>query len=91
MLDRLQDANLRLQKVVAASIRQRRCVRVRSLGGRYRLDGGDGGGCVEVARNLPGIVTVRDSKNRSGPVLTFAPDEWAAFTNGVRDGQFDLS
>ncbi len=53
--------------------------------------GGNGGGCVEVARNLPGIVAVRDSKDSSGPVLTFAPDEWAAFTAGVRDGQFDLS
>jgi hypothetical protein len=31
--------------------------------------GGNGGGCVEVARNLPGIVAVRDSKNRSGPAL----------------------
>jgi hypothetical protein len=46
--------------------------------------------CVEVARNLPGIVAVRDSKDRGGPALTFAPDEWAAFTAGVRDGQFDL-
>jgi hypothetical protein len=53
--------------------------------------GSNGGGCVEVARNLPGIVAVRDSKDRSGPVLTFAPDEWTAFTAGVREGQFDLS
>jgi len=47
--------------------------------------------CVEVARSLPGIVAVRDSKDRTGPVLTFAPDAWAAFTAGVREGQFDLS
>ena len=47
--------------------------------------------CVEVARNLPRIVAVRDSKDRTGPVLTFAPDAWAAFTAGVREGQFDLS
>ena len=53
--------------------------------------GGNGGNCVEVARNLPGIVAVRDSKDSSGPVLSFPPDEWAAFTAGVRDGQFDLS
>jgi hypothetical protein len=53
--------------------------------------GGNGGGCVEVARNLPGIVAVRDSKDRGGPALTFAPDEWAAFTAGIRDGEFDLS
>jgi Domain of unknown function (DUF397) len=53
--------------------------------------GSNGGGCVEVARNLPGIVAVRDSKDRTGSVLTFAPEEWAAFTASVRAGEFDLS
>ena len=53
--------------------------------------GSNGGGCVEIARNLPGIVAVRDSKDREGPVLTFTPAEWAAFTAGVRDGEFDLA
>jgi hypothetical protein len=53
--------------------------------------GGNGGGCVEVARNLPGIVAVRDSKDRTGPVLTFTPAEWEAFTAGVRSGELDLS
>lgn len=28
---------------------------------------GNGGNCVEVARNLPGIVAVRDSKDPDGP------------------------
>ncbi|MCW3843702.1 DUF397 domain-containing protein [Micromonospora yasonensis] len=41
--------------------------------------GDNGGNCVEVADNLPGIVAVRDSKDRSGPVLAFTPDAWAAF------------
>jgi hypothetical protein len=49
------------------------------------------GARVEVARNLPGIVAVRDSKDRGGPVLSFAPDQWAAFTAGLRDGEFELS
>jgi hypothetical protein len=53
--------------------------------------GGNGGDCVEVARSLPGIVAVRDSKDPRGPVLTFAPAAWAAFTAGVNSGQFDLS
>ena len=53
--------------------------------------GGNGGGCVEVARNLPGIVAVRDSKDRSGPALTFTPAEWEAFTAGVKSGELDLS
>ena len=52
---------------------------------------GNGGDCVEVASNLPGIVAVRDSKDRSGPVLVFTPAEWGAFTAGVRDGEFDLA
>jgi hypothetical protein len=45
-------------------------------------------GCVEVAF-LKGRVAVRDSKDRSGPVLLFTGDEWEAFLGGVRDGQFD--
>jgi hypothetical protein len=52
--------------------------------------GDNGGNCVEVARNLPGVVAVRDSKDRGGPVLTFAPAGWEAFTAGVREGRFDL-
>jgi hypothetical protein len=39
----------------------------------------NGGACVEVARNLPGIVAVRDSKNPHGPVLTISRDDWASF------------
>jgi len=53
--------------------------------------GSNGGNCVEVARNLPGVVAVRDSKDRGGPVLAFTPAEWEAFTAGVRDGEFDLT
>lgn len=46
------------------------------------------GNCVEVA-HVPGSYVVRDSKNRSGPVLRFTPDEWRAFVGGVRNGDFD--
>ncbi|MEV0723818.1 DUF397 domain-containing protein [Micromonospora purpureochromogenes] len=41
--------------------------------------GGNGGNCVEVADNLPGIVAVRDSKHQRGPVLVFNPASWASF------------
>jgi hypothetical protein len=51
---------------------------------------GNGGNCVEVARNLPGIVAVRDSKDPSGPALIFTPDQWRAFLGSARGGQFDL-
>lgn len=49
---------------------------------------GNGGDCVEVASNLPGIVAVRDSKDPDGPVLTFTADEWRAFISGARAGEF---
>jgi Domain of unknown function (DUF397) len=40
---------------------------------------GQGNTCVEVARNVPGVVAVRDSKDPDGPVLTFTPEAWRAF------------
>ena len=46
--------------------------------------GDNGGNCVEVARNLPGIVAIRDSKNPHGPVLIVSRDEWASFITGLR-------
>lgn len=39
--------------------------------------GSGGGACIEVANG--GAVRVRDSKDPSGPVLTFGPEEWTAF------------
>ncbi|WP_433622789.1 DUF397 domain-containing protein [Nocardia sp. CA-120079] len=45
--------------------------------------------CVEVAWLDGGSVGVRDSKNPTGPALTFAPGEWDAFTAGVANGEFD--
>lgn len=35
--------------------------------------------CVEVARNVPDSVAVRDSKRPHGPVIVVAPAAWAAF------------
>jgi hypothetical protein len=52
--------------------------------------GGNGGDCVEVAENLPGIVAVRDTKNRDGATLIFTDSEWAAFIDGAKQGEFDL-
>ncbi|MGI5213217.1 DUF397 domain-containing protein [Plantactinospora sp. CA-290183] len=47
--------------------------------------GGNGGSCVEVADNLPGVVGVRDSKDPTGPALTFAPAAWRAFVTLAKD------
>ncbi|MCM2411045.1 DUF397 domain-containing protein [Streptomyces sp. RKAG290] len=49
---------------------------------------GDGGSCVEIADNLPGLVPVRDSKAApEGPALTFAAAHWAPFVAALRDGR----
>lgn len=52
--------------------------------------GGNGGQCVEVARNLPGVVAVRDSKDPGGPSLVVTAGEWRAFLAGVRRGGLGL-
>lgn len=37
--------------------------------------------CVEVARNLPGVVAVRDSKTPAdAPILQLSPTAWREFT-----------
>jgi hypothetical protein len=51
---------------------------------------GNGGQCVEVARNLPGVVAVRDSKNPEETALVFTPQEWRALLDGVRADEFSL-
>jgi hypothetical protein len=48
------------------------------------------GNCVEVAV-VDDVVGVRDSKDRSGPVLVFTASEWRAFVSGAKDGEFDLA
>jgi len=50
---------------------------------------GTNGACVEVARNLPGFIVVRDSKDRDGPVLAIDAEEWQGFADQVKAGQFD--
>ncbi|MFF5024611.1 DUF397 domain-containing protein [Streptomyces collinus] len=45
---------------------------------------GDGGDCVEVAANLPGLVPVRDSKVPDGDVLLIGAAAWAPFVDALR-------
>ena len=59
---------------------------------------GSGGSCVEIAslrpRNDPPgtrMIAVRDSKDRSGPVLAFTTGQWRAFIARVRAGEFELA
>ena len=48
---------------------------------------GQGGDCVEVAADLPGLVAVRDSTDPTGPVLAFTLAQWRALLAAVRTGQ----
>jgi len=48
----------------------------------------NGGECVEIRRHS-GMIEVRDSKDRSGPVLRFTGPEWDAFLDGARNAEFD--
>jgi hypothetical protein len=52
---------------------------------------GNGGACVEVAANMPGVVAVRDSKDSAGPALVLAPETWRVFIAAARTGAFDLA
>ena len=40
---------------------------------------GQSGNCVEVARNLPGLVAVRDSENPDGAKLVISRETWRVF------------
>lgn len=47
------------------------------------------GNCLEAVGLPGGQVGVRDSKDIGGPVLQFSPEEWQAFLNRARNGEFD--
>ncbi|MQA85483.1 MAG: DUF397 domain-containing protein [Streptosporangiales bacterium] len=55
---------------------------------KSRRSGSNGGHCVEVAA-VDRAVAVRDSKDRTGPVLAFSGRDWASFVTAVKRGQFD--
>jgi hypothetical protein len=43
----------------------------------------NGGGCVEVADHADRVL-VRDTEDRSGPVLRFTPGAWQRFADQVK-------
>jgi Domain of unknown function (DUF397) len=45
--------------------------------------------CVEV-HTVADMVHVRDSKNPDQPALAFTHDEWQAFLEGAKAGEFDV-
>ncbi len=54
------------------------CVEVALEWRKSTYSGDQGGNCVEVAE-CPGTVHVRDSKDKTGPVLTFDAGAWSEF------------
>ena len=44
---------------------------------------GQDGNCVEVARNLPGLVAVRDSREPDGAKLVVSQETWRAFIRAI--------
>ena len=48
------------------------------------------GACAEVAKNLPGIVAIRDSKDPDGPKLLISPADWKILLSRLRETPFGL-
>jgi hypothetical protein len=47
------------------------------------------GGCVQVTK-VNEMILLRDSKQQpAGPVLVYTMDEWGAFLDGAKNGEFD--
>lgn len=48
------------------------------------------GNCVEVGTTPQwDLVALRHSQSPAGPIVTFTPEEWAAFVGGVHLGEFE--
>jgi len=60
----------------------------RALWRKSTYSGGNGS-CVEIA-DLGTAAAVRDSKDRNGPRLIFAADEWSSFLDGIKAGSYSL-
>jgi hypothetical protein len=58
-------------------------------GASWRATGAPDGNGVEVALLADGYVALRNGNEPDAGVLVFTPSEWAAFTAGVHDGEFD--
>ncbi|MGW0184026.1 DUF397 domain-containing protein [Nocardia sp. NPDC003345] len=82
----MQESNLIIDAAKECS-----AVKVDMTGAVWRKSSysGPDGNCVEVAFLGDGNVAVRDTKDQgSGPVLAFAPGDWAGFLTGVSAGEF---
>jgi hypothetical protein len=44
-----------------------------------------------MARGLPRVVAVRDSKDPQGPALEFTPEAWSSFVAAAQAGRFSVA
>ncbi|MFI9818971.1 DUF397 domain-containing protein [Streptomyces sp. NPDC052013] len=58
---------------------------------RSTYSNGEGGSCVEVASEVPGVVPVRDSKVDGGPVIVVGSAAWTEFIRTVGAARFFTS
>ena len=49
---------------------------------KSRYSGDNGGECVEVG--VAGVVLVRDTTDRTGPMLSFTPVAWRSFLSTIK-------
>lgn len=52
---------------------------------RSSYSNANGGECVEITEDFPGVVPVRDSKNPHGPALVVTAASWTAFVTALKD------
>ena len=48
----------------------------------------NGGACVQVAATENGLL-LGNTRQPSGPMLSYTPDEWREFVAGIKKGDFD--
>jgi hypothetical protein len=51
---------------------------------RSSYSNANGGECVEITGDFPGVVPVRDSKTPHGPVLVVPAPAWDAFVSSLK-------
>jgi uncharacterized protein DUF397 len=54
---------------------------------KARRSGSASDNCVEVAQMNDGTTAVRDSKDRSGPILRFGSADWCKFLDDLRQAE----
>ncbi|WP_155054397.1 DUF397 domain-containing protein [Streptomyces blattellae] len=51
---------------------------------RSSYSNANGGECVEITEDFPGVVPVRDSKTPNGPALVVTAGSWTAFVAALK-------